>query len=85
MSVLRPAAATLGLIGGSAALVGGELRYRFPQDPLITLIAVAGIVTLVSGAVRVLRRRASQGVDEPHGAAREPDPATERAPVQPAS
>jgi hypothetical protein len=88
--LLLPAAATIGLIGGSAALVGGELRYRFPQDPLITLIAVAGLVTLVSGVVSMVRGRAhgrAVGVpnavpDVVHSA---PEPRPERAPVQPAS
>jgi hypothetical protein len=55
--LLLPAAATLALIGGSAALVGGELRYRFPQDPLIALVAVSGIVTLLSIAVASVRAR----------------------------
>jgi hypothetical protein len=53
--LLLPALATLALIGGSAALVGGELRYRFPQDPLIALVGVAGLVSLGQLVLRFWR------------------------------
>jgi hypothetical protein len=44
--LLLPALTTLALIGGSAAVVGGELRYRYPQDPLIALVICGGLVAL---------------------------------------
>jgi hypothetical protein len=44
--LLLPALTTLALVGGSAALVGGELRYRFPQDPLIAVVLCGGLVAL---------------------------------------
>jgi hypothetical protein len=53
--LLLPALVTLALVGGSAALVGGELRYRMPQDPLILLVvagSAVGLANMASGAVR---------------------------------
>jgi hypothetical protein len=51
-----PGLATLALIGGSAALVGGELRYRFPQEPLIALV-VSGALVAAAEYVWTLARR----------------------------
>jgi hypothetical protein len=84
--LLLPAAATLALVGGSAMLVGGELRYRFPQDPLIALVAVAGLVSLVSVAVSKARARPAGATDTVlRTSSVSADAASERAPVQPAS
>ena len=55
--LLLPALATLALVGGSAMLVGGELRYRFPQDPLILLVICGGLVGVLSPMLAALRRR----------------------------
>lgn len=80
--LLLPAAATLALIGGSAALVGGELRYRFPQDPLIALVAVAGAVALLSAAVGLVRaRRPERAPEAPRSSRPEGEAEPERAPV----
>jgi hypothetical protein len=54
--MLLPALATLALVGGSAALVGGELRYRFPQDPLIVLVVVGAVVSLLASVLPMVRR-----------------------------
>jgi len=63
--LLLPALATLALVGGSAALVGGELRYRYPQDPLILLVICGGLAALfapISGHIRrAWRERAAVG------------------------
>jgi 4-amino-4-deoxy-L-arabinose transferase-like glycosyltransferase len=55
--LLLPALATLALVGGSAALVGAELRYRYPQDPLILLVVSGGVLTLLSPVLTTLRRQ----------------------------
>ncbi len=56
--LLLPGLATLALIGGSAALVGGELRYRFPQEPLIALVVSGVVVAAVQqAAVLIWRQR----------------------------
>ena len=46
---------TLALVGGSAALVGGELRYRFPQDPLIVLVICGGVLALLAPVLAACR------------------------------
>ena len=46
--LLLPGLATLVLLGASAALVGPELRYRYPLDPLIALLATQGVASLIS-------------------------------------
>lgn len=59
--LLLPGLVTLALIGGSAALVGGELRYRFPQEPLIALVVSGALVaTAESGWTRARRPRRQQ-------------------------
>jgi len=63
--LLLPAFATLALIGGSAMLVGGALRYRFPQEPLIVLVTVAGLVSLVSSVAAGIRRHKDGRVQPP--------------------
>ncbi|MCC7369956.1 MAG: glycosyltransferase family 39 protein [Chloroflexi bacterium] len=83
--LLLPALATLALIGGSATLVGGELRYRFPQDPLIALVSVSGLVSLGTLALARLRpaARSSEPATRPsatHRPAAEPG----HAPAEPA-
>ena len=55
--LLLPALATLALVGGSAALVGGELRYRFPQDPLIVLVISGAALPLLASALAMITRR----------------------------
>ncbi|MCC7104431.1 MAG: glycosyltransferase family 39 protein [Chloroflexi bacterium] len=55
--VLLPAAATLGLVALSAALVGGVPRYRYPEDPLIYVVGFAGIAWALSGLGRRTRPR----------------------------
>jgi hypothetical protein len=62
--LLLPGLVTLALIGGSAALVGGELRYRFPQEPLIALV-VSGAVVAAAQVVLTVVRRVRQGQPEP--------------------
>lgn len=52
--LLLPGLVSLAMIGASATLVGPELRYRFPQDPLITLLACAAVL----GLPRLLAERA---------------------------
>jgi len=54
--LLLTAVVALVLIGSSAALVGPELRYRYPQDPLIALVACSAIVTAARLIVVRLRR-----------------------------
>jgi hypothetical protein len=49
--LVLPALTTLVLVGGSAALVGGELRYRLPQDPLILLVVVGGLIAVLGPAL----------------------------------
>ena len=51
---LVPAAAAIGLILLSVALVGGVPRYRYPEDPLIWVVIVVGLTEMV----RRTRRRA---------------------------
>jgi hypothetical protein len=48
--VLIPALAALLMIGLSVALVGGVARYRYPEDPLVFVVAAVGVVW-VFGAV----------------------------------
>ena len=55
--LLLPALTTLALVGGSAALVGGELRYRFPQDPLILLVICGGVLALLGPVVQTVYRQ----------------------------
>jgi hypothetical protein len=55
--LLLPALAAVTIIGGSAALVGAELRYRYPEDPLIVLVVAGGVLGLLRPAYVVLRRR----------------------------
>jgi 4-amino-4-deoxy-L-arabinose transferase-like glycosyltransferase len=57
---LVPAAAVLGLMGLSVALVGGVTRYRYPEDPLIFVIIAVGLVW-AAGRVGKLRRHDSAG------------------------
>lgn len=57
--LLLPALTTVALIGGSAALVGGELRYRYPQDPLIVLVICGGPVALLRPVLTSLSLRFS--------------------------
>jgi hypothetical protein len=57
--LLLPALTTVALVGGSAAVVGGELRYRYPQDPLIALVICGGLVALWQ-PVRAMVRRSTQ-------------------------
>jgi hypothetical protein len=69
--LLLPTISTLALVGGSAALVGDELRYRVPQDPLIALVVCAGTVVLLRPAGTMVRRlwrerRASQAPSPSH-------------------
>jgi hypothetical protein len=52
--LLLPGIVSLVLIGSSATLVGPELRYRFPQDPLIAMLASAAVL----GLPRLLADRA---------------------------
>lgn len=63
--LLLPALATLALVGGSAALVGGELRYRFPQDPLILLVIAGGLVALLTPALARIRRQRAEPAEVP--------------------
>ena len=63
--LLLPALATLALVGGSAALVGGELRYRFPQDPLILLVIAGGLVALLTPALARIRRPRAEPAEAP--------------------
>ena len=63
--LLLPALATLALVGGSAALVGGELRYRFPQDPLILLVIAGGLVALLTPALARIRRPREDPAEAP--------------------
>jgi hypothetical protein len=63
--LLLPALATLALVGGSAALVGGELRYRIPQDPLILLVVSGGVISLLGSAVAAIRRQRRTSAEAP--------------------
>jgi len=65
--LLLPALATLALVGGSAALVGGELRYRFPQDPLIVLVVVGAAAALLAPALALARRPRREPREAPAG------------------
>jgi 4-amino-4-deoxy-L-arabinose transferase-like glycosyltransferase len=63
--LLLPGLVALALIGASATLVGPELRYRFPQEPLIVLVAVGGVVTVARlVAARLARRRPHPEIGE---------------------
>jgi 4-amino-4-deoxy-L-arabinose transferase-like glycosyltransferase len=46
--LLLPGLVALLLIAAAAALVGPPLRYRYPQDPLIALVAVQAVATAVA-------------------------------------
>jgi hypothetical protein len=50
---LIPALASIGLIGLSAALVGGVDRYRYPEDPLIYVVIAVGL----AWATRAIRTK----------------------------
>ena len=63
--LLLPALATLALVGGSAALVGGELRYRYPQDPLIALVVVGAAASLLAPALATVRRQRHEREEAP--------------------
>lgn len=63
--LLLPALTTLVLVGGSAALVGGELRYRFPQDPLILLVVSGGVLALLSPLLTLLKRQRREHGEAP--------------------
>jgi hypothetical protein len=52
------------LIGSSAALVGPELRYRFPQDPLIGMLACAAVLMLLKALASGARRRPQPATGE---------------------
>jgi hypothetical protein len=54
--LLLPAISTLALMVGSAALVGGELRYRYPQDPLIGLVICGAVVALLAPVLTNVHR-----------------------------
>jgi len=54
--LLLPGASALMLIAASAALTGPELRYRYPEDPLIGLLAVQAVATGAGLVVNRLRR-----------------------------
>jgi 4-amino-4-deoxy-L-arabinose transferase-like glycosyltransferase len=49
--LLLPGLTATVMIAASAALVGPEIRYRYPQDPLIALIAAQAIATGIGLAV----------------------------------
>ncbi len=57
--LLLPSLAALALVAAPAALVGPVLRYRYPLDPLITLVGVQGAATAVSLFVVGLQRARS--------------------------
>jgi 4-amino-4-deoxy-L-arabinose transferase-like glycosyltransferase len=48
--------ASLAVLGASAALVGNVARYRFPEDPLLAVLACGGLVWLVGWAGARIRR-----------------------------
>jgi len=54
--LLLPGLVSLALIGSSATLVGPELRYRFPQEPLIAMLACTAVLGLARLAVSRTRR-----------------------------
>jgi hypothetical protein len=55
---LLPAVIVVGLLLLSAALVGGVARYRYPEDPLIFVVAAVGVAWLVE---QVRARLTSRG------------------------
>jgi hypothetical protein len=60
--LLLPGLVAVALVGASATLVGPELRYRYPQEPLIAMVACAGVVAVartVVGRLRQPRHQAS--------------------------
>lgn len=65
--LLLPALVTLALVGGSAALVGGELRYRFPQDPLIVLVICGAMLPLFAPLLNMVNRRRREQREAPAG------------------
>jgi 4-amino-4-deoxy-L-arabinose transferase-like glycosyltransferase len=54
--LLLPGLVALLLIAAAAALVGPPLRYRYPQDPLIALVAAEAVATAVGWMTARLRR-----------------------------
>jgi dolichyl-phosphate-mannose-protein mannosyltransferase len=68
---LIPAAAALGLLLASAALDGPVERYRYPLDPLISVLAVGGL-TATLGAIGRLAQRVRPG-RRPSGDGRQPE------------
>ena len=57
--MLLPGLASVLLVAVSAALGGHEVRHRYPQDPLITLVALQGLatsITLLTGRFRAAPR-----------------------------
>lgn len=51
--LLLPGLATLLLLAAPALMTGPELRYRYPQDPLIVLLAVQAVAAAVAGLRQV--------------------------------
>ncbi len=63
--LLLPGFAAVLLTAVSAALGGHEVRHRYPQDPLIALLAVQAVATVIT-MVKVRRRsRAEMPLGEP--------------------
>jgi 4-amino-4-deoxy-L-arabinose transferase-like glycosyltransferase len=59
--LLLPGFVTLMLVAAPALMTGPELRYRYPQDPLIALLAVQAIATAVTGIRHVEWRMQKEG------------------------
>jgi hypothetical protein len=59
--LLLPGCVTLLLVAAPAFMTGPELRYRYPQDPLIALLAVQAIATAVAGIRHVEWRVQKEG------------------------
>jgi 4-amino-4-deoxy-L-arabinose transferase-like glycosyltransferase len=59
--LLLPGIVTLLLIAAHAFMIGPELRYRYPLDPMIALLAVQAIATAVAGIRHVEWRMQKEG------------------------
>lgn len=65
-ALLAPALVALGMIVINGVIAGDKPRYRYPLDPLITIVATGGIVLIadaMAGAARRLRGRSPRPLD----------------------